>query len=281
MYAPSLGRLHRSPHEAPDEAIPQKGTIRGQTRGNFDKGGSTVPKPLILATDLDGTLLGGQKEAKERLYRRLSRRSKQDVLIFVTGRDLGFIQRIIQEDGVPRPDYIIGDVGTSVFEGKGFSPYHPIESDIARNWQDKPERVHPMLDRIPGLTPQPGPFRHRLSYYYDKAFDPRTLDFLKGVEVDVLMSAGVYLDILPKGVNKGTTLLRLLDALTLPKEAVVCAGDTLNDLALFETGLHGIVVGNAEPALVQKTAAMPNLYHSVGHGTGGILEGLIHFGYEE
>lgn len=240
-----------------------------------------VPKPLILATDLDGTFLGGSKEAKERLYRLLSRRSKEDALIFVTGRDLGFIRRIIQEDGVPRPDYIIGDVGTSVFEGKDFSPYLPIESDIARNWQDKPERVHPILNRIRGLTPQPGPFRHRLSYYYDKAFDPGTLDLLKETEVDVLMSAGVYLDILPKGVNKGTTLLRLLNALSLPKEAVVCAGDTLNDWALFETGLRGVVVGNAEPALVQKTRAMPNIYHSVAHGTEGIFEGLNHFGYEE
>lgn len=233
--------------------------------------------PLILATDLDGTFLGGPSKAKERLYSHFRQKGNGSVLVFVTGRDLGFIRKIIEEDGVPRPDYIIGDVGTTVALGQSFSPYRPIEADIAKKWQGASERVKNILDAIPGLTPQPGPFRYRLSYYYDAEFEPGTLEFLNGEGLDWLMSGGVYLDVLPKGVNKGTTLIRLLLNLELPLDAVVCAGDTLNDLALFETGLKGIVVGNAEPSLLKKTKAMPNLYRSKGHGAEGILEGLKHF----
>ena len=60
---------------------------------------------------------------------------------------------------------------------------------------------------------------------------------------------------------------------------MVTAGDTLNDLAMFETGLSGVMVGNAEPAL---RAALPRLsrtYLAEGHGCEGIVEGLRHFGF--
>jgi hypothetical protein len=61
---------------------------------------------------------------------------------------------------------------------------------------------------------------------------------------------------------------------------VVVAGDTLNDLSLFETGLKGIVVGQAEAALSRKVAAIGGAaYLAEAAGGGGIMEGLIHHGF--
>lgn len=236
---------------------------------------------LTLATDLDGTFLGGTPSARTRLYQQLTRKQSECRLVFVTGRDLGFIEQIIAAGEVPRPDFIVGDIGTTVADGRTLSHYLPIEGHIAEAWQDASQRVAELLADAPGLTPQPGPFRYRLSYYYDNTFDPTILSAIDAVGLDWLMSAGIYLDILPKGVNKGTTLLKLLGHLGVASDSVVCAGDTLNDLALFETGLPGIVVGNAEPVLLEKTRSMPNTYHSIGHGSEGILEGLNYFGYGE
>jgi hydroxymethylpyrimidine pyrophosphatase-like HAD family hydrolase len=51
--------------------------------------------------------------------------------------------------------------------------------------------------------------------------------------LDWLMSANLYLDVLPKDVAKGSTLLRLLAHLEMPHDRVVCAGDTLNDWSRF------------------------------------------------
>ena len=110
-------------------------------------------------------------------------------------------------------------------------------------------------------------------------FDHSVLAEIEALGLDWLMSADLYLDVLPKGVAKGSTLLRFLEHLRLSREQVVCAGDTLNDWSLFETGLPGIVVGNAEPPLLQRTSSLPHLYHSKGHGAEGILEGLAYFGY--
>ena len=59
------------------------------------------------------------------------------------------------------------------------------------------------------------------------------------------------------------------------------AGDTLNDLALFETGLCGVVVGNCEAELRARVTGREHLYFAGGEGAAGILEGLRHFGWLE
>ena len=52
---------------------------------------------------------------------------------------------------------------------------------------------------------------------------------LRQAGVDCVFSDGRYLDVLPPGVNKGSTLQRVLELLEMPQVSVVVAGDTLND----------------------------------------------------
>src|SRR5690606_9361303 len=104
-------------------------------------------------------------------------------------------------------------------------------------------------------------------------------DALPIFEVEVIGSADTYIDVLPGGVDKGTPLRRVLAWLGRSEHDVVVAGDTLNDLALFETGLRGVVVGNCEPGLLERVAGRAHVYVAAGHGAAGILEGLGHFGF--
>ena len=78
----------------------------------------------------------------------------------------------------------------------------------------------------------------------------------EALEVDVLVSANIFLDVLPRGVNKGSTLRRVLHWLRVAEGDCVVAGDSLNDLDLFASGYRGIVVGNCEPALRERVAGM-------------------------
>jgi hydroxymethylpyrimidine pyrophosphatase-like HAD family hydrolase len=112
----------------------------------------------------------------------------------------------------------------------------------------------------------------------DEAIE-RAADALTELEVDLVASAGVYLDVLPRDVNKGSTLRRVLGWLERGETDVVVAGDTLNDLALFDTGLAGVVVGNCEEALRERVCGREHLYLAEGEGAAGILEGLRHFGW--
>lgn len=232
---------------------------------------------FILATDLDGTFLGGSDEERRTLYRVLEER-RDRVLIFVTGRDLGFIKGLVEDGSVPRPDFIVGDVGTTIADGKQFQPVEALESDIKDAWGDASARVEQLLANEPGLRRQPTEFRYRLSYFYDPMLlSPAARSKVEAAGFDCLLSAEMYFDVLPKGVSKGPTLLKLLRALALPKERVLVAGDTLNDLSLFQTGLHGVAVGNSEPKLLQAISGLDTVYRARRHGAGGIFDALEHF----
>jgi len=230
---------------------------------------------LILATDLDGTFLGGSDDERRRLYRMIDARRDAMLLIFVTGRDLPFIRGLCGDGGVPFPDYVIGDVGTTIAAGRDLVPLEALEADIAAAWNDRGAEVRAMLAGQPGLELQPTPFRYRVSYdYQPDAFDHSLVPAIEAAGFDVLISANRFLDVLPPGVAKGPTLLRLIDHLALDRDRVLVAGDTLNDLSLFETGLQGVAVGNSEPALKRRLESHDTVYHSDGAGAAGILEAI-------
>lgn len=235
---------------------------------------------LVLATDLDGTFLGGDDDQRAALYQELRDRSDDTIIVFVTGRDLDFVGELIEQPDMPNPDVVIGDVGTTVVHGHDFSPVADVQSWIDQRWDGANERVLELLDGEPGLELQPVMGDRRVSYYYDPAVLRReTIERVEAAGFDVIVSADVFFDVLPRGVAKGPTLLRLVDALDLPDERVLVAGDTLNDLSLFHTGLRGVAVGNSEPALVEAIADLPDVHLSELPGCAGITDAIEHFGY--
>lgn len=52
------------------------------------------------------------------------------------------------------------------------------------------------------------------------------------------------------------------------------AGDTLNDLSLFQTGLQGVIVANREPLLAEAAQGLANVHWSQKDGAAGVLEAL-------
>lgn len=238
---------------------------------------------LILATDLDGTFAGGSAADRELLQQTLARLPGA-VLIYVTGRSVPATREIIRELPLPQPDLLIADVGTSVRGGPDLEPVEEIESQLDAVWPGA-DTIRQRLVGVPGLEEQEVRPPRRVSYWIregsmDAAID-RAAAALGDLNLDLVASAGVYLDVLPPGVNKGTTLRRVLRWLERGDADVVVAGDTLNDLALFETGLCGVVVGNCEAALRERVSGREHLFFAGGEGAAGILEGLRHFGWLE
>lgn len=238
---------------------------------------------LILATDLDGTFAGGTAADRELLQQTLSALPGA-VLIYVTGRSVPATREIMKEAPLPHPDLLIADVGTSVRGGADLEPVREIEAQLDALWPGA-DTIRARLAGVAGLEEQEVRAPRRVSYWIregsmDSAID-RAAAALGNFSVDLVASANVYLDVLPPGVNKGSTLRRVLDWLERGDADVVVAGDTLNDLALFETGLCGVVVGNCEEALRERVSGREHLYLAGGEGAAGILEGLRHFGWLE
>lgn len=237
---------------------------------------------FVLATDLDGTFLGGPEPDRLALYRWIERRRSDVGLIFVTGRDPGFLERLCAETAVPWPDYVVGDVGTTIaeilFDGPGrgrLAPIAPLEADIAARWGDQGDAVRQALHGHPGLTLQPTVFRYRVSYDYDPtAFDPSAFATVAALGLDHLISADRYFDVLPKGVSKGPSLKRLLAHLGVAEDRVLTAGDTLNDLSMLTSGLPAVAVGGSEAALLDRLADHVAVHRAQAIGAGGILEAI-------
>ena len=240
---------------------------------------------LVLVTDLDGTLLGGPLVWRRMFYRWLTGgiRSGRVLHLFCTGRDLRSVARLLEEEaatGLCPPHLVIGDVGCTVACGHSLEPLPLVVDPIEHRWRGVPERVLPILAGMPGISPQPVTADRRLAYYIDVAnLDRQQLVQLERHGVDCLVSDNRYLDILPAGINKGSTLMSLLECLQVEPASVVTAGDSLNDLAMFETGLNSVVVGNAEPALLESLPPLESIYAAAGFGCAGIIEGLRHFGF--
>jgi hydroxymethylpyrimidine pyrophosphatase-like HAD family hydrolase len=238
---------------------------------------------LVLVTDLDGTLLGGATPERRRFYRWLARQRQRVLHGFCTGRDLNAIARVLQEDepiGLAAPHLVIGDVGCTVACGASLLPVPLAVDPIEARWSGLEQRLLPLLDAQPGLSPQPVHSSRRLAYTIDlERFDHGLIPALEAHGVDCLISDSRYFDVLPAGVNKGSTLLSLLRWLEVDPVTVVTAGDSLNDLAMFETGLKGVMVANAEPELVAQLPRLPSVYRARGEGCAGIAEGLRHFGF--
>jgi len=238
---------------------------------------------LVLVTDLDGTLLEGNPRWRRRFYRWLATRQDTVLHVFNTGRDLASIARVLEQEapmGLGAPHLVIGDVGCTVACGVSLAPIPHVIEPIERRWQGQAERVLPLLKAIPGLSAQPVSAVRRLAYLIDpEILDTTHLEAVEAMGVDCLVSGDKYLDVLPAGVNKGTTLMDLIRWLEVPSETVVTAGDSLNDLAMFRTGFQGVMVGNAEPALVEAFPTLQRTYRARAHGCEGIVEGLRHFGF--
>lgn len=231
---------------------------------------------MILATDLDGTFLGGKHADKLKLYR-LIRENKEIRLIFVTGRGMESVLPLLDDPIIPNPDYIICDVGATILNGRTLEPIEPLQNQIESKWPGS-LAIQRKLRKIKGLKLQRVPQQRRCSYYFDANTQVDEIRRLvKDFGCEVLLSADRYLDVLPGEVNKGFALKALVKWLNKDSKEVLVAGDTLNDLSLFETGYKGVVVGEAEKGLVENTRRMPHVFHAKLPGAAGILEAIRHF----
>lgn len=233
---------------------------------------------MLLATDLDGTFLGGSAADRQQLYQLVARRP--DIkLAYVTGRGLETVLPLLADPSLPQPDFIVCDVGATVVDGNSLHAIQPLQSDIAARWPGD-QRVAEVFEPFDALQRQATPQERRCSYFCTaEAITPPMHDAAHTLGCELLYSADLYLDVLPQGVSKGSTLVGLVEHLGLDPDDVLVAGDTLNDLSMFEQGFKGVCVGESEPALIDRTQNLARVLHATEPGCGGILEALSHFDF--
>ncbi len=266
---------------------------------------------VFLCADMDRTILpnGSQPEsphARERLSQVASH--KEVTLAYVTGRNRELVESGVREFDVPQPDYVIGDVGTTIYEVHA-GEWKQLEAwsrEIAQDWQNVTrEELAEQLKDIASLQLQEPERqgRFKLSYYTSSRIDRDTLLELvrsrlmwRGVNASLIWSIDEerdlgLLDILPKHATKLHAIRFLMRAREFDEARTVFAGDSGNDLPALTSDLQAVLVKNA-PEDVRMEALRccmearrtESLYLAHGGFLGmngnyaaGVLEGLAHF----
>ncbi len=240
---------------------------------------STRNEQYLLISDVDDTLLGDDKTLRDFSAWYAQHRDCLK-LVYSSGRFYESIVQSILDTPLPEPGAVIGGVGTNIRlhpSGEELEAWHDV---INRGWD--PDRIREIVKEFPDIEMQPQEFqsRFKISYYYHDAGE-KELEALKDrfkkedMEVTLVYSSSRDLDILPKGVSKGTAALFLASFWSFDKDHVIVAGNSGNDRALFEQGFYGIVVANAHEEL--KELKGPRIYHSRNEIAAGVLEGLKHW----
>lgn len=65
----------------------------------------------------------------------------------------------------------------------------------------------------------------------------------------IYRSEPFFIEIMPKDVNKATSLDHMLEGMGLTRENAICCGDGYNDISMIEYAGTGVAMGNAQPAV--------------------------------
>ena len=229
----------------------------------------------LLACDLDNTLTGcaeGVASFKEMLDRR-----PEITFVIATGRSLVEARRIMRQWDLPDPAVWITDVGTRIYWSASGVPLQDESylRDVSNEWQ--PAVVRRAAEPIAGLRLQP--------HYDQNAFkcswffkDPASVQMLHRsldtahVRARVIASHGHLLDVLPPEAGKGAAVLHVASRLDIPRQRIIAAGDSGNDIDMLGVAAHPVVVANHSSELADWSLTRRGHYAKRRHAH-GVVEG--------
>jgi HAD superfamily hydrolase (TIGR01484 family) len=229
--------------------------------------------------------------------------------VYVSGRDSDLIEEAIVEHGLPVPDFVIGDVGTTIYHvgyEHAWKPQTRWEAIIGRDWGNRSHAdLVALLADLPALQLQE-PDRqnlYKLSYYVSLRDDQDRIEeeILRRMEqtnvrvrliwsVDQTESTGL-LDLVPQGASKFHAIKALMEQQGYGFNQTVFCGDSGNDLEVLVSPLQAVLVANALPEIKEQARAMADeagnsaqLYIARGGFMGmngnysaGMLEGIAQY----
>lgn len=94
-----------------------------------------------------------------------------------------------------------------------------------------------------------------------------------GEKMDIFRSAPFFLELVPKGIDKAQSLLRLLSKINLTPADLMAFGDGYNDLSMLKLAGVGVAMANAAPEV-----RVDADYVTLSNEEDGVAEALLHFG---
>lgn len=234
---------------------------------------------MLLACELDHVFLTGSAEDRLHLYQLISRHP--DIkLVFMTGRGQEAVLPLLDDPTLPLPDYLICDAGATLVDLQ-LQPVAAIQAEIDARWPGE-HVVSTALAEIEGLQRQDVPQRNRCGYLCPPdAVKAELLGSIEQLGCAWLYTDDQYLDVLPKGVSKASTLQSLVDHLGMDPAAVLVATDMLDasDIVALNPLVRLVHVSPKNLASAGRTPSDRHVLRARRPGCGAVLEAMAHFGF--
>lgn len=238
-------------------------------------------KYQLLVLDIDGTANNSEKQVMEKTKKRIIELQENGIrVVLASGRPPQGVVSVAYELQMDRfGSYILAYNGSKIIEcGTGrciFEKYLPRHLPVSLWKAAKEDGVGFAAYRndaiVAGTVPDkymeleskvsslPIEYHENFGKYMDFPVsqclitgEPEDLETLEPVltykyvhEAQVFHSEPYYLEVTPKNVDKAYGLKHLLNILNIPREEMVCCGDSFNDLTMIQFAGVGVAMANA------------------------------------
>jgi sucrose-phosphate synthase len=243
-----------------------------------------MPYPeRALFTDLDQNLLG-DTSMLPRFIEILRENRKCVTFGIATGRRLDSALTALRKNGIPEPDILITSGGTATYYAPELTSDSAWTKHIDHRWT--PHVVRRVLADLPGLALQPKveQSRFKISYYYGTHEAPPLEEINRLLHqeeqaVNVVLSFGQFLDVLPIRASKGLALRYVAHKWGIPLENILVAGGSGSDEDMMRGNTLAVLVANRHNEELSHLVDMERIYFAREPYANGILEAMTHFDF--
>lgn len=235
----------------------------------------------LLVLDIDGTVTNSEKKVLPKTREAIIRAQKKGVkVVLASGRPPEGVYPIAEELKLERygGSYILAFNGGRIMDFR--TRKCVFEKQIPRHipgrlWREAapygvgvavykegaivaatdPDDFMKMESKVSGLPIEiRGSFGQYLEFPVNECLitgDPEILETIEPMlarqhmhEAQVFHSEPFYLEVTPKNVNKAYGLKHLLKLLDIPREKMLCCGDSYNDIAMLQYAGKGVAMAN-------------------------------------
>lgn len=236
-----------------------------------------------IFSDLDQNLLGAPKRLGG-FIQLLHDNRKCSTFGIATGRRLDSALKELKRNGIPQPDVLISSLGTEIYYAPNLTRDTAWTQHIDYLW--KPKAVRRVLAELPGIELQDkseqSPFK--ISYYIDPTEAPSIDEITRLLHqhdqiVNVFMSFGQFLDIVPVRASKGFALRWYADQYGIPLENILAAGGSGADEDMMRGNTLAVVVANRHDEELSELTDLGNVYFAKRPFAEGIIEAIDHYDF--
>ena len=143
-----------------------------------------------------------------------------------------------------------------------------------------------VLSELPGLELQPKSeqSRFKISYYFDSDSAPSLEEVNRLLHqeeqaVNVMLSFGQFLDVLPIRASKGFAVRYVTDRWGIPLEQTLVAGGSGGDEDMMRGNTLAVVVANRHHEELSQLIDVDRIYFAQASFANGILEAIDHYDF--